>query len=409
MTALAPEIPAVILSAGSEIVSAALVEEFAAQGIPIVLIALGRRSLLRDTVPGLRYQELPWPPTSTAEGADALIEMLRRLSGDRARPWPVFATEDGGLRLLMEQRERLRDFLAIGGATKLRMGGLDKAELFEALVAAGLESYGAPTRVIDEPGQIPVALAALGGDCILKPSLKPLSMRMAGMPAKILASSDYPNAAALLDAAASVWDLSERWIVQQRLITPRTGEVDWWGIAGGPGSAQRGMIAYEHWKQPRVGGSGCWVCIQPDYIAELEIASRLVLDTIGFVGVVELPYLRSEAGSWHLLEMNPRPWLQIGLTWRAGVPLASAGYRLLLGQDPGALPKPSASCWVNVERLAIEALSGEYGRRWETVRTAWSAWRNADTVAMYDSSLRHLRRRWIGRLTRGAVRRLLVR
>ncbi len=406
---LSSKVPAVILSGGSEIVSVALVEELVAHGIPIILVALGRSSLLRGAVPGMRYREMAWPPPSAEVGATTLLRVLKEMGADTSQRWPVFATEDGGLRLLMEQRDTLGEYLAIGGAAALRLGGLDKAELFDGLFAAGIADYAAPTVILNEPSEIPGALAALGGDCILKPALKPLSMDMAGMPSKVLASNKYRTAASLVDAAASVWSLSERWILQTRLKTPIIGETVWWGVTGGPACSQPGILAVNKWKQPRVGGSGCWVCIAPKLGMELDMTTRDALRRIGHLGLVEVEYLVDRAGGWRLIELNSRPWLQIGLPFSAGVPLATAAYRVLLGEDPGQLPTPDTGCWANPERLVLAAFSGEYGRRWSALCTALAALRGATTTAIYGSPWRRVTMRWVGRVALTAARGMIRR
>ncbi len=395
-------LPAVILSGGSEIVSVSLAEALLPHGVPLMVIGLGRPSILRDVHPCvLQHRRLRWPPVSVAAALDELVTILHELGAGRGEPWPVFATEDGGLRLLLEGRARLAALLALPAAASLPMGGLDKAETIESLSAEGLADVLAPSMVLESVEQLPEALARLGADAVFKPALKPLSMNLAGMASKVVTAELGEGEESLRRRLVRAWALSDRWIAQRRLL-PAAGETVWWGVRSKHGRLY-GTTARERWKYPRMGGSGCWVETEP--IKELHEHARRILSALDFRGLVELEFLQDDQGRWRLIEVNPRAWLQVGLPTRAGLPLPWLAYRDLAG---AALPEPGEmtreASWVNVERMLAAALSGEYGGRLAAVvRLLGVVWRSECRV-VYDTPLRRIRARWIRRVIAGAWR-----
>lgn len=395
----------VILTGGSEIVAAALAEAFCKAKIPIAIVSLVDKSILREAVPDTPYGELVWPPVSTKESAKQLIGLLRSWGADQSDRWPILPTEDGGLRLLLEQRRLIESVSVFGRARALQLGGLDKAELFTWLEQNGCADIIAPTRAIQSISEVKEAVAELGGKCVIKPALKPLSMQLTGMPAKAFMTADYPDQETLEEALSAAWNVADQWIVQPHLVTPSIGEAVFWGVRDGQGDLI-GMGAVERWKQPRNGGTGCWVMTRNDLTESLQPLASRILETIDFVGICELPFLLDSKKKWQLLELNPRPWLQVGLAHAAGAPLELMVVKVLQGLPVQSIMPRDQVAWVNLERLLMAAWSGEQGTRWNALRRAFQVWRNAETVAIYDSSLPHIRRRWLMRLAGKAWKRL---
>jgi predicted ATP-grasp superfamily ATP-dependent carboligase len=395
-----------VLSGGAEIVGAALVEEFQGAGIEVALISMGQVSLLRGEIPSERYAEIAWPPVSPHAGVTHLVEALTKMGAGRPVPWPIFATEDGGLRLLLEGQEMLRSLVVFGHARRLRWGGLDKAELFLALESAGLSNVCAPTYVANQPDDVGRLAARLGTNCIVKPAMKPLSMRLPGMTSKIVTWDPATRSAAREEQLRLVWPLSSRWVVQKTLACPAEGEAVWWGVASKSGSLACGCSAFERWKYPATGGSGCWVCTESVDVPELRDIATKVVRAIDFVGLLELPFLKDDQGRWRLLELNPRAWLQIGLPGRCGMPLALQAYEVLLGEAPSKALVVRAACWVNVERILASAFSGDHGRRLPALIGALRVIRQSEVVAMHDTPFRGLRLRWLARAARRGLARL---
>lgn len=387
----------VILTGGSEIVATALVEAFVKANIPIAIISLVNKSILRKVTPDTPYGELAWPPGSAEEAAKQLTDLLCSWGASQDEGWPILPTEDGGLRLLLEQRELVESVGVFGRARALQLGGLDKAELFGWLEQQGCADIIAPTRVIQSIGEVREAMAELGGKCVIKPALKPLSMQLTGMSAKAFMTADYPNLDMLERALAAAWGIAEHWVVQPHLTTPTVGEAVFWGVRDGQGGLV-GMGAVERWKQPRNGGTGCWVMTRNDLTEFLRPLAARILEAIDFIGLCELPFLLDGNEEWRLLELNPRPWLQVGLAHAAGAPLELMVAKVLQGQPVQPIMPRDQVAWVNLERLLMAAWSGEQGPRWNALRNTFQVWRNADTVAIYDSSLPRIRSRWLIRL-----------
>lgn len=387
----------VILSGGSEIVAAALVEELVEAGLDLAVISLVGKSILRNAVPDMRYAELEWPAVSLERAAREIRDLLVGWGASADAPSPIFATEDGGLRLLLGQRDVLGEVGVFGGARSLGLGGLDKAELFNWLQVHGCADLSAPTVVVESIGEVSAAIAALGGDCVIKPSLKPLSMRLTGMSAKAFMSAAYPDQRSLLEALSRAWDLSRYWVIQTRLTTPATGEAVFWGARDAQGGLV-GMTAVEHWKNPRSGGTGCWVRSHNTLSTAIRPLAERILEALDFVGICEIEFLLDVRGDWRLLEINPRPWLQVGLARAAGAPLARQAVRILGGGQVEPIEPRDGISWVNPERLVLAALSGEQGARGRALRTALGAWRGADSVAIYGSTLPCIKRRWLARM-----------
>jgi predicted ATP-grasp superfamily ATP-dependent carboligase len=234
-------------------------------------------------------------------------------------------------------------------------------------------------------------------DAVVKPALKPMSMRMDTMKAKAFMTRDYHDEMHLRSALTRAWDISETWVVQPRLDVPPNGETVVWAVRDIYGNTFC-MAAEEIWKHPRHGGTGCWVRSVDEPGGMLFDKAKRILQNLDFVGLCELPFLIDHQTSWRLLELNPRPWLQVGLPWQAGVPLASCAARVLGGVTLPVLPLPRSAEWINVERLFLAAISGEYGNRLLAVGKALKAVTGATTIAVYGSSFRGVIHRWLRRM-----------
>lgn len=394
---------AVILSGGSEIISVALVEEFLDAKIPFAIVSLGGNSLLRHVLPDVPYGEIGWPPESPEQAARSIHRMLVGWGDTTADPWPVFPTEDGGLRLLLQYGRQSPLLCKTSQAHRLKLGGLDKAELFDYLLEHGCADAIVPTKVINNLDEVIPAMSALGGDCVIKPALKPLSMRLTGMAAKAFLSMHYRDELRLLDDLARAWALSDRWVVQTRMYTPAMGELVFWAVRDGHGKLA-GLCAVERWKQPRAGGTGCWVETNNSMTEALWPQVEKILAAIDYRGLCELAFLLDTEGNWRLLELNPRPWLQVGLARHAGANLGSAAVRVLQGDQVGQIVAREGVSWVNAERLLLAALSGDYGSRAVALGRAYSAWRHADLLAVYSSLLPRIRTRWLARMVGKALK-----
>ena len=70
-------VPAVILSGGSELVALSVAESLRKHSVPLIVVGLGRPSLIRDLDGVLAHRQVAWPPASLEQGIEALLSALR--------------------------------------------------------------------------------------------------------------------------------------------------------------------------------------------------------------------------------------------------------------------------------------------------------------------------------------------
>ncbi len=382
---------AVILAGGMEIPALALARAFQRAGIPWAVIGLRRNSLLRELPGCLAFADL-----SGFKDTEALHEaLIHNLTAWRARSpgrLACFATEDRGLRCLNEWRDDILPLADFARARALRMGGLDKAELFTALAD---EPASARTRVLSDPLKVDAVLDELGDDTVFKPALKPWDMDLSvlGNGAKIVTRREGESRRALCRRLEAAWPLSARWVAQPRLREYADGERGAW-VAGAPGG-YAGIGFVERLKHPRSGGTGCWVEAGGD--PALVAPAQCILSAIEFVGLAEVPFLLDDEGTPRLLELNARAWLQVGLAERAGLPVGAIAYHALTGVAIPVTAHIAPASWVNVERALLAMWADpERGKR---LSQLWSAWRrDAAELAMYSDVSWRIRARWLARI-----------
>lgn len=389
--------PAVILSGGSEVVSIALVEALAAERVEVIVFGLGIDTLLHGLPMVRRAVRLEWPPT--ARVVDEIVSELRSQGATAAGTFPVFPTEDGGLRLLAEHRARLSEYLTMPGALALASLGADKAELFELLDGSRLRSHLAPTVGLDEPGAIGAAARELGQDLIVKPAVKPYSVVLGTGrgAAKLLAKTPDEPLDAFIRRAEAVWADAPRWIAQARLPAGTPSERSFCGARFSTGDVA-GVTVRNLWKHPAMGGSSCWVetVREPD----IEALAREILNEVHQIGPVEVEFILDGNGHWRLIELNPRPWLQIALNEAARAPVVYPSYRDLLGAPAASARQAplTGTSWLHGERLAVAVASKAVRSPLSAIARAARAFLRADHIAVYSSALPKVRRRWILRM-----------
>ncbi len=385
----------VILAAGSEISAVAIFEELTANLLQVAVIALSDHGLLAAACPKARYAVIDWPPVSASDCAEAIRQQLVHWGASPQQPVVIFPTEDGGLRLLLDYQHWFRPLAHFSSTPKLMMAGLDKAEFCQFLQAQQRQHEIPTTLIITEPTEVMAAVASIG-PAIVKPALKPLSMQLTGMPSKAFRSADFVDTTALCQALTACWSLSERWLVQQELQPLATADIAVYAIRSN--HFYYAMLAEVRCRYPANTGTGCWVQIleAPAHPAFAQAAS--LLECIDFHGICEIEFMQDQAGKLKVVELNPRPWLQVGITTSAGVPLLTASYQLLQGQTIFALPQAAPVSWLCPERCLQAVLSSS--SRWRTWQQLWSAFLSAKTYSIYSSKLTGVKRRWLQRLCR---------
>lgn len=382
--------PAIILSGGAEIISVSVAQELMEHKVNIAIFSLVKNSVLRG-INYLAFEECDWPPKDQQKLTEQLIIFAKNIGATQDNKLPIIATEDGGLRFLYENSSALNQYLCFGGAKALRYGGLEKAELFDSIRDIDIS---VPTISVSQLEEVENAINKFNKKCFIKPALKPFSMNLGGMKSKAIEVS--PNSK-ILKELKEVWGLSKKWVIQERLNTPESGEYNIYFNIDKFGNIVT-LSSNELWKQPKKGGTGCWVesnlNIDEDIIKKLSI----ILDKINFIGIGEASFLFDNFGKLRLIEINSRPWLQIEIAKHSGIPMIHIYYLILIDKYVFKSYEKKKTSWVNFERIMIAAFSGEQGSRILSLYKALKATLTADVIAIWSSSLPKVRYYWILKL-----------
>lgn len=396
--------PVIILSGGLEVISAAVAEELINEEIPFAILSQVKNSIIKNCQ-HQHYEEVAWPPADNKKAVEQILKTAELMGGESNFKIPVIATEDGGMRFLMENKERLASKIVFGHAQKLIYGGLDKVELFDYLIK-NTSSKIVPISVsVSSPEDALTAFRKINKNCIIKPSIKPISMDMAGMKGKAIELQLHNDDNSIVEKLKSYWMVSECWIVQEKLETPVSGEYDIWFSRNKLGEIIA-LAATERWKQPRVGGTGCWVeslgPVKPELLDEV----KSILEAIDFVGSGEIPFLMDSSGGYKMIELNCRPWLQVGLGKIAGVNFVAGLYSALTQQAMPVSQPLAGKIWVNLERAIISSLTNDYASKAKAFATLLKILKDADEVAVWSSPIKNIRLNWLKKLFSKSLRNL---
>lgn len=385
-----------ILSGGSEIVGLTLAEAAYAAGVPYAVFSLVPRSLLKDA-PGC----VAWADLLSGQGdweglRDRFLRALSRLPRCSEKGLALLPTEDGSLRLLNECRDDVLAFGEFPRARALSMGGVDKAEVVELAIRAGVGSELAPSRVLNDAGDACAAMDEFGIDVVFKPALKPLDMdlsSMGGSGTKVVTRADATESpGSVVRRLRDAWSLSQRWIAQPRLLAGAGMERS---VCAVRGDHIRACQVVERAKHPRMGGTAYWVSM--DSHDDLVPSASRVLEALDVVGICELSYLSDAAGNGRLIELNPRPWLQLGLAERAGFPMVVEAVAALCDESLTSVPLRVAACdWLQPERALLALLARQCSLR-DWARATSTAFRRSTVIGGWSSNFPKVRSRLVAR------------
>lgn len=393
---------AIVLSGGSEAVSVALIERLLSLQIACSVISLVPDSLLRD-LPELRsFRYLDVATVGVDDACDRLHDALQIARQGFPGSPVVFPTEDDGLLLLSHLHARGHQDYLFSRGNALRMGGLDKAELFAHLQRAGLSRLLAPTRRLDSPDDIATLAAEFGQDLVLKPIHKPWMRTLDETGGKVITlGAGLPTLADVKRAAERTWANCDGWIAQPRLRPIRQAERSVCMVRSF--DASHGCQVVERIKYPRMGGSAAWVSTSTDQ--DLLPHARAIAKAIDLRGVCEMSFLEDDDGIPKLLELNCRPWLQFELVEAAGFPLTDWTLQALAGRSlPTDEAPPAKQChWIQPERVLLSLLRGDTPRG-RILRALMTETRGRIVVPVYGSRLPKVKRRWLLRNLRKLTR-----
>ncbi len=348
----------VIVSGGSEVISLALAKAAYEHSVKYTVLSLVPNSILRKLPGCVGFIDLHASLHNWESLRTDCLKSLRILAG-KSKNLILLPTEDGSLRLLNECREDILEFGEFPRARRLRMGGIDKAEIIEFATEIGIERVLAPSKVIYSFADIDSVFEEYGIDAVFKPSLKPLDMDLSIMGAKgvkLITQTDLnESSAAITQRLSKSWHLSERWIAQPRLQVGVDLERS---VCAVRGNVIRACQVVERAKYPRVGGTAYWVSTEKE--TDLIDKASVLLNALDVVGICELSYLPDEQGVGHLIELNPRPWLQVGLLEKAGFNIIGETINVLQNQHINKeMPVLDECDWIQPERMIQSVIRGE--------------------------------------------------
>lgn len=385
----------VILSGGAESVSIALAEWAWRRRHPYAVVSLVARSVLKNAAGCVHFSSLMSRGLGPEQASERLLDMLSCLRRSCSQGLVVFPTEDDGLRLLNILGGRLNGIAEFSRARVLRMGGLDKAELFQRLEAAGLGHLAAPTVVLDSPRDLDKAVERFGKSLVIKPAFKPWQRNLGPAGLKVITRRyDTQSLSEIRAELISAWHLCERWVAQPRLLPFVDGERSAC-VVRSPGQELElgGCEVVERLKYPRAGGSAVWV--GASRCRDTLPLAAAIAGAVDLRGVCEMSFLRDEQGRARLLELNTRPWLQIELVEKSGYPIISETIRALDGLpliESGEQIEERE--WMHIERLLLSLVSGDCGSRLEVGSRLMRSVGKRTIFAVYSSRLPGVRMRW---------------
>lgn len=394
----------VIVSGGSEIVSLAIAEAAEKSKIKYAVISTTPNSLF-EKHPGCFYFKNISPYLNCwSQLSDKFIGELDTIKLKTSAKIVIFPSEDGSLRLLNELKDEILKRATFSRARSLKLGGVDKAEVIEHLEGLNLSSREHDAQVINSPGDAIAALDAFGSDAIFKPALKPLNMDLSGLGRGgikvVTQSSNDETNDSIIKRLEKVWKLSERWIVQPRL---KAGPGMEKSVCLASGRHTRACQVTEQLKYPQMGGTALWV--KTDKLTNLVPQATAIAQALDCVGICEVSFLPDTDDKYRLVELNPRPWLQVGLIEFSGFNIIESSIYALLNIDkPANEFQVDIKSWVHIERIIISLITG--GISIDNATSILKETISRDTiVAGYSTALPKMKSRLLGRNVRKIVGR----
>jgi len=388
----------VILSAGSEIVSLAIAEAAWNASIPYAIFSLVPHSILSRAPGCVEFQDLSYLFGQWDKLRSALLKGLEDLSGTAASRLAILPSDDGSLRLLNEWRDDVLLFGEFSRTRAIKMGGVDKAEVVELLTTKGMNEISSLNQVICSPSEAYPCMDRFGPDTVFKPALKPLNMDLAGLGGhglKVVTQTQAQESQrSVILRLEKAWATSERWIAQPRLeVGPGVER----SVCATRGRSIHACQVTEKAKYPKVGGTALWVTT--DEKTELIAPASQLLHELDMVGICELSYLPDNKGHYQLIELNPRPWLQVGLLEFAGFPVIAQTVSTLRGSEKAFQTPNIRQCdWINLERTLLAVVSGHISYR-EVLGATARLFRSNTTLGGYSSRFPGMKSRLLKRST----------
>lgn len=120
-------------------------------------------------------------------------------------------------------------------------------------------------------------------------------------------------------------------VMIQEIISMKTNDVYSFGSYSRDGVVIGFWIGYKLREHPKVFGTGN--AVKSKYVSKVEDYSRKFLKEVKYSGISEVEFIYDcRDDDFKFIEMNARPWLQIGLADRCGVNLPLLLYKDVIGE-----------------------------------------------------------------------------
>lgn len=348
----------IIVSGGSEIVSLAIAEAAEKSGIRYAVISLVENSIFEKHSKCFYFKSVAPLLGCWNQLSESFLNELDSIKLKTCAEIVLFPSEDGSLRLLNELRDEILKRATFSRARALEMGGVDKAEVIEHLEKFSLSSREHDAQVISSPNDALEAIEAFGTDAIFKPALKPLNMDLSGLGRGgikvITRHTSDESSISIVKRLQNAWGLSERWVAQPRL---KFGPGMERSVCLASGKYVQACQVTEQLKHPRMGGTALWV--KTDKKNNLVSQATTITQALDCVGICEVSFLPGADNNYRLVELNPRPWLQVGLIDFAGFNIIATSVAALLNSDEiDKEVEVNIKSWVHLERIIISIIQG---------------------------------------------------
>ena len=265
----------------------------------------------------------PWPTRDPLADPDGFVDDLCALGARLARPGVLFPTHDEALEAIGPREGRLEGlFLRPWSPWAVMSRVLDKSHQHVAARAIG---FPVPrTLTPDEATDPAVVEAELRFPVVLKPSRSAEFKR--ALRVQVLEAADP-------EQLRRVWDRAAPYRPAVSEVIPGGDELIWSlgsyrDAAGSPLASFTGR-KLRQWP-PRFGTGRS---AESRWDAGLARRGHELLDALAFHGISQLETKRDPRdGRHHLIEVNARSWLWVGLATAAGVNLPLAAYLDAVGR-----------------------------------------------------------------------------
>ncbi len=381
--------PIYLLSGGSEISALAIFEFLCKHDFPVFIISRNQSSLFSKTLNSEHLIILDW--------VNASVDVTRNLINHRhvnvTCELPLLVpTEDSSLDFMMCMKDHLQEHFEYPFNSCLTKSGYDKAEFFEYLMQQpDLKGILPETYIAHSVEECLSYFTKAGKSLVIKPATKPRSMEFGGMPSKVLFIEKETTSSSLIELLEEHWHLSSKWLIQEACFNKDDREYMWAGTITSQGEIAE-FTAVELAKYPAIGGTSCLVMSKR--LPEISELAKCVTKAIRFEGICEISFRKNAAGDYKIIELNPRPWLQVGLSDASQSGLLE--YLLLTGHRKIDYMFLENVLWISIERIILGIIKGQRGIISESISAIRQA--NRLLIPPYNSKLRGVKSRWLKRM-----------